>query len=367
MNYTKAGMLIYLKQNIKDINILPVYIVESSDFFRCEQSVVSTILEFAKGQALVVRSSSLAEDTNDYSNAGKFESILNVEPSYVAIKDAIITVYTSYCTDKNEEILIQPMLKNIKKSGVVFTADMDTFVNYYIVNYQEGDDSAAVTSGSSNDLKTYIQYKKSELEVTDKDMRGLLRICAQIEDFLQNDKLDIEFAIDTDDIIYILQVRPLVKGMKEVYDAVDLSPALNRIYKKVKKLAKKHPFLLGETTCFGVMPDWNPAEILGVRPKKLAISLYKELITDSIWAHQRANYGYRDLTMHPLMISFCGVPYIDTRITFNSFVPAKLNEKIAEKLVNYYLDKLAEYPKYHDKIEFEIVFSCYYLGIPDKL
>lgn len=115
------------------------------------------------------------------------------------------------------------------------------------------------------------------------------------------------------------------------------------------------------------MPDWNPAEILGVRPKKLSISLYKELITDNIWAHQRYNYGYRDLTMHPLMISFCGVPYIDTRITFNSFVPGKLNTRIAEKLVNYYLDRLSQYPKYHDKIEFEIVYSCYYLGIHNKL
>jgi phosphohistidine swiveling domain-containing protein len=115
------------------------------------------------------------------------------------------------------------------------------------------------------------------------------------------------------------------------------------------------------------MPDWNPAEILGVRPKKLAISLYKELITDNIWAHQRYDYGYRDLTMHPLMISFCGIPYIDTRIMFNSFIPQDLNEKIAEKLVNYYLHKLKEYPKYHDKVEFEIVFSCYYLGLPGKL
>lgn len=71
--------------------------------------------------------------------------------------------------------------------------------------------------------------------------------------------------------------------------------------------------------------------------------------------------------MHPLMISFCGVPYIDTRITFNSFIPKNLNTKISEKLVNHYLSKLSRYPKYHDKIEFEIVYSCYYLGLHDKL
>lgn len=190
---------------------------------------------------------------------------------------------------------------------------------------------------------------------------------SSIRSFLQNEALDIEFAIDHAGKVFIFQVRPIAKAGKDIGEKVDLEPVLNRIYKKAMKLSVKHPFLLGHTTCFGVMPDWNPAEILGVRPKKLAISLYKELVTDSVWAHQRYDYGYRDLTMHPLMISFCGIPYIDTRITFNSFIPNSLNDKISEKLVNYYLDKLSRYPKYHDKIEFEIVYSCYFLGLRDKL
>lgn len=365
--YTKAAMLQYLKANIPNIHILPVLVVKSVDFYKDFQQTVDSVLKFAQDQLLIVRSSSTAEDTDLYSNAGKFESILNVRPEYEAVKDAIEKVYHSYDTDENEEILIQPMLCNIRKSGVVFTADMDTFADYYTVNYYEGDDSAAVTGGSSDALRTYVRYKHSEVPVCDEDMRNLLNDCVHIEQFLNDSALDIEFAIDQAGTVYILQVRPIARGQKSCEEKVDLSPALSRIYKKAQKLSARHPFLLGDTTCFGVMPDWNPAEILGVRPKKLSISLYKELITDNIWAHQRYDYGYRDLTMHPLMISFCGVPYIDTRITFNSFVPQRLNEKIAEKLVNYYLDKLSKYPAYHDKIEFEIVFSCYYLGIHDKL
>ena len=34
----------------------------------------------------------------------------------------------------------------------------------------------------------------------------------------------------------------------------------------------KHPFLLGDRTLYGVMPDWNPAEIIGLRPYPLALS-----------------------------------------------------------------------------------------------
>lgn len=367
MESTKAGILNYIKKNLSSVNILPVMIVRSKSFQEDERKTVEAVIRFAENNRLAIRSSSSREDTLEYSNAGKFESFLNVPPEYNAIKDAIEWVYQSYQTETNEEILIQPMLKDIKKSGVVFTSDIDTFADYYIVNYYEGDNSTAVTAGSSNALKTYVQYKYSEWPAKDRDMDNLITVCRKIENFLKNDALDIEFAIDNAGNVFIFQVRPIAKGCKDTYRKVDLKPVLNRIYKKAKKLSVQHPFLLGHTTCFGVMPDWNPAEILGVRPKKLAISLYKELITDNVWAHQRCDYGYRDLTMHPLMISFCGVPYIDTRITFNSFIPKNLNNKISEKLVDYYLNKLSRYPKYHDKIEFEIVYSCYYLGLHEKL
>lgn len=363
---TKAQMLTYLKENISGLNILPILIVQSEEFFKNENEIVNKVIKFAKGQALIVRSSSKDEDTNNYSNAGKFESVLNVEPEYETVKKAVFHVLNSYDTTENEEILVQPMLQRVKCSGVIFTADRESMKNYYIVNCYEGNSTDAVTAGNKKKLKTFIHYKKSPVSVQDALMKKLIDGCKVIEIFLQNEALDIEFAFDEKNTLYILQVRPIVAGESGAR-YVDISYALGRIYKKVKKLSAPHPFLLGERTCFGVMPDWNPAEILGVRPKKLSISLYKELITDSIWAHQRCNYGYRDLTMHPLMISFCGVPYIDTRITFNSFVPQRLNERIARKLVNYYLDRLSTYPKYHDKIEFEIVFSCYYLGLHDKL
>ncbi|MEY8521437.1 PEP/pyruvate-binding domain-containing protein [Lachnospiraceae bacterium 38-10] len=367
MGYTKAQMLLFLKRSLPEINILPVLVVKSEDFFADTDNTVKLVLDFSAGNPLAIRSSSRTEDLAEYSNAGKFKSILNVNPNYDRVKEAIEEVYISYGTKESEEILIQPMLQEINKSGVVFTADIDTYADYYIVNYYEGKDSSAVTSGTSNFLKTYIHYKFSNVKVKDKDIDYLIKICHQIETFLNNTALDIEFAIDKKSRIYIFQVRPIATGNKKPYDKMNLIFPLNRIYKKVKKLSTPHPFLLGQTTCFGVMPDWNPAEILGIRPKKLSISLYKELITDNIWAHQRFDYGYRDLTMHPLMISFCGIPYIDTRVTFNSFIPQKLNVKIAEKLVDFYLKKLSQYPKYHDKIEFEIVFSCYYLGLHEKL
>lgn len=366
-NLTKAQMLSILKKNIDGINILPMYILHSKDYFENKDIELNKIISQFGVLNLIIRSSSKQEDTVIASNAGRYDSILNVATTTTDLMSAIEKVYSSYGNNQNEEILIQPMMQGIIKSGVVFTADIYTYSSYYTINYYEGNDSEAVTSGKTNALKTFISYKESPVCLNDKDMENLILTCKEIEFFLQEEALDIEFAINLLHEVYILQVRPIVKVNKEQNVVYSLKSPLNKIYKKVQKLNKPHPFLLGDKTCFGVMPDWNPAEILGIRPKRLAITLYKELITDNVWAHQRKNYGYRDLTMHPLMVSFCGIPYIDTRITFNSFVPANLSAEITEKLVNYYIKQLAEYPVYHDKIEFEIVFSCYYLNLPQKL
>ena len=56
---------------------------------------------------------------------------------------------------------------------------------------------------------------------------------------------------------------------------------------------------------------------------------------------------------------FCGQPYVDVRASFNSFIPADIPEQLAGRLVDFYLRSLAKNPKAHDKVEFEIVPTCY--------
>jgi hypothetical protein len=150
-------------------------------------------------------------------------------------------------------------------------------------------------------------------------------------------------------------------------DATAHRAAVEQIHAKVSAMMRPHPYLHGRRSVFGVMPDWNPAEIIGVRPRPLALSLYKDLVTDSIWAYQRDNYGYRNLRSFPLLVSFAGLPYIDVRVSFNSFIPADVDSGLAERLTNYYMDRLVDAPSNHDKVEFEIIFSCYTLDLPARL
>ena len=113
------------------------------------------------------------------------------------------------------------------------------------------------------------------------------------------------------------------------------------------------------------MADWNPAEMIGNKPSKLAISIYSELITNSIWSQQRYNYGYKNVAPNRLMIDMAGTPYIDLKIDLNSFIPATLNKSISNKIIYQSINTLKK-PALHDKIEFKVIDTCYNFSLEKK-
>jgi len=364
---SKAKTLEDLQPIVKYSKVLDVFRFFATDYLE-KKEVILKQLKDKFDTNLIIRSSSSNEDNLQASNAGGFDSVLDVNINLIEdIDNAINQVILSYGDGLNskDEVFIQPMLTNVNMSGVIFTADMDTLSSYYIVNYDESGSTCSVTSGESNNLKTFISLKENKM-VENKKLKELIKATKECEEIFNNKFLDIEFAFSGDEL-YILQVRAIVIQNKEDLSSIDLSKSLNKLERKIEKLNAPHPNLLGDRTIFGVMPDWNPAEIIGIRPKRLALSLYKELITDETWAYQRDNYGYRNLRSHPLLVSFLGVPFIDVRISFNSFMPKTFDDKIATKLVNHYLDELSKNINHHDKVEFEIIYSCYYFGLENRL
>ena len=243
---TKAQTLLLLQQNSIELNILPCEVIKWCEYQNDKKTVLSRIVSFANNDELIIRSSSKSEDTDEVSNAGKYISVLHVQPGLEDIKKAIESVFDSYDhLEDDEEVLIQPMLKHVLKSGVAFTSDIDTMAEYYIINYDKGKDTAAVTGGSQSNTSTFIHYKNAPFEPEDSDMCAVINMCRKLEAFFDNSALDIEFAIDDVHKVWLFQVRPIVrKNVKKV----NLDACLKRIYKKVKKLAAPRPFLLGDTT-----------------------------------------------------------------------------------------------------------------------
>lgn len=363
---TKAQTLLFLKNKVTKSKVLSSLILKANE--NIEDMIFKIKNQFE--DKVIVRSSAFNEDSNNSSNAGHYKSVLNVNATNEKdVKNALITVLSSYeenAFNKNE-ILVQPMLFNVISSGVVFSCDIDTLSPYYIVNYDKSSDTCSVTDGRGKELQTYIEYKYvSNLKRQNPFLDKLIIAVQEIEQILENACLDIEFGYDGKDI-YIFQARPIIRNNKLDLSDINLEKALFKLHKKITKLNSPHPNLLGNRTMFGIMPDWNPAEIIGKKPKPLSLSLYKELVTDSIWAYQRDNYGYRNLQSHPLLVSLLGVAYIDVRVSLNSFIPKNLDKNIAEKLVNYYLDTLQANPSNHDKIEFNIILSCLDFSTAEKL
>ena len=314
---------------------------------------------------MIVRSSAICEDGFDSSNAGAYISVLDIDVTVKeAIHSSVTSVIGSYVdTDPANQVLVQPMIENVYSSGVIFTRTLSESAPYYVINYDDSSqETDTITSGSSNDNKTLVISRNNTADLEHSvppAMRGLIPALQEIESLLDFNALDIEFAIKTDGEVNILQVRPLTSNKYQIYSDNIIFAAIDSCKEKFKSLQNNTPFVVGKSTIFGVMPDWNPAEIIGTKPYSLSFDLYRYLITDEVWATQRAEYGYRDVRPHPLLVSFSGHPYVDIRASFNSFIPATLNNDLAGRLVDYYLLRLRENPHYHDKVEFEVVPTCY--------
>ncbi len=354
---TKAQNLSNIK--LKNAKIPYLFFFRVKDYKKNKKKYASIINKKFKSK-IAIRSSSHSEDNLKKSFAGYFESFLNINPNnHLEIISAIDKVVLSLKRNSSnkDEILIQEMVKKPKISGVAMSADKDSGAPYYSINYSISKDTSAVTAGKKGS-KTFIYYKFSPQKVNILFLKKIILLLKELELKFNYPFIDIEFIIDEKGKINLVQVRPLVVKENKIIPE-SISKSLNKLVKKIKKLQNKHHDLLGRTTAFGVMPDWNPAEIIGYKPKPLAMSLYQELITDHVWSQQRKNYGFRDVGSNHLMANFFGTPYIDIRVDFNSWVPNSLNKKLSNKLVDFYIQKFKKNKNFHDKVEFEILFTCY--------
>lgn len=363
---SKAQTLHNLCNCITKAFVLDQYSFTVNQWRKNPKEILSNIIQIVGEKEVIVRSSALNEDMEEKSNAGHFLSVPDV-----AIEDipfAIEQVIASYDNfEEQNEILIQPMLKDVKLFGVVFTQDISTGADYIIVNYDESGSTMNLTGGKKDENYISYYYFKNSPIVPPSFLNPVIEMAKELENIYGISALDIEFAIDLSDKLYILQVRPLIEQCKCQLSSKSQCEILDRIYRKIKYEQNTKAYLYGKKTVYSVMSDWNPAEIIGVRPDPLALSLYKELICDEIWACQRDNYGYKNLRSFPLLVNFGGLPYIDVRVCFNSFIPKNLSDNLSERLVEYYIERLIKNPHLHDKIEFDIGFFSYSFDMDEKI
>ena len=359
---SKTNVLKFLQPKLKKSKIEHIFDFTVSEWNDDKKIILSKINQHFKKGKIIIRSSAIGEDSIEKSNAGIYESILNIKVNDKKnIVKAIASVIKSYNEngnyDGNNQILIQNQTKNIKSSGVIFTKTPDLAAPYFIINYEEGSATDGVTKGIVNN--SVKLFRKTPTSKIPNKWKKLILSIKEIESVINSDFLDIEFGITKSNQIIIFQVRPItsLKENQMMHSSTKISKMIQKTEKKILDINKKKTF--GNYAIFSDMSDWNPAEIIGDNPNLLDYSLYDYLIMNKIWHEGRNKIGYHDMGNTPLMVRFGTKPYVDVRASFNSLLPKMIPSKLKKKLMKYYLEKLKKYPFLHDKIEFEILFTCY--------
>ncbi len=364
---TKAETIEYVKKNNFNVPDLKYFTV--SRWEKNREEVLDELMEFFnKLDKLAVRSSAIAEDSKTSSLAGQFKSLLNISLKRQDLVASIDEEINSYDYNPKNQVLTQVMINDSFMSGVLMSKSLDDGSPYYVINYDDKTGRTdSVTSGDSINKTVYIYNGVKDEDFDSPYLKKLIETTKKLEDNLFKMPLDIEFVIDSKGIVNILQVRPIttVSNWNSQINS-KVSSKIKFLRKYVDSLMKKRIDIYGEKTLLGIMSDWNPAEMIGTAPKRLSSSLYRYLITKNIWAKSRAQMGYKNVSSTELMVSLFGRTYIDIRASLNSFLPKQISSIISEKIINAYIKRLEENPHLHDKIEFDIAFTCYEKDLAKK-
>ena len=286
-------MLERISGQLTRFNVPPLLYFSVREYEKDQDDTISRTQAFFAGQSatVAVRSSSLAEDTADSSNAGKFESILNVEVGCrMHLVDAFERVIGALKQvewhSADDQVIVQSMINNPTMSGVLFTHELSSGAPYYVINYDDvSGRTDTVTSGDGEhaNKSLYVLRHKTDL-IRSSRITKLLEAVAELEIVVDSQFLDIEFAIDEAETAYLFQVRPITAGKKWERDELDhLDRWLDETYATLQERLQQEATEGSGPTLLGQMPDWNPAEILGQAPTRLSESIYRRLITDDIW------------------------------------------------------------------------------------
>ena len=366
---SKSNILKFLQSRLKYSKIERILDFTVDDWNKNKNQILQQVKSTFYKKKVIIRSSAIGEDSDYSSEAGSYESILNINSSSrTQLISAINKVIKSYAHKKNfnlkNQILIQTQAVDIVTSGVIFSRTPDNGAPYYVINFEDGISTIGVTHGSvGNTIKI---ARHLGIKTIGEKWKSLLQSVKEIETVVQSNSLDIEFGITKNSTIVIFQVRPITSILKSVST---LDKKIIKLINKNKNqfLSLKNQKTISNNLIFSDMTDWNPAEIIGNNPKPLDYSLYDFLIMSDAWYKGRELLGYKKFFPHPLMKKFGNKPYVDNRYSFYSLIPEKFNRKLSKKLLTFYLEKLQSNPQLHDKVEFEILFTCYDFTLNDRL
>lgn len=358
---TKANTLQYLYEKLRYSEVLELLVFSVEDFLYSAFSIIKTIKTQFKGACIIVRSSAKEEDNPDGSLAGHFKSVLNINSSDdEQIYNGIKIVISSYKKEAlrnsdylKQQIFIQKQILpyEIDLSGVAFSYDPHSQAPYYFVSYDNHGSTSAVTSGEySRAIYLHRDYNNHSTPWNE-----LVKALHEIEELLNSKQLDIEFAILKNGKIIIFQVRRLVIK-SQCIPIIEYDSLIQNAFRSIED----------NTDIYSDMSFWNPAEMIGCSPHPLDYSIYNCLLLSKAWNQGLVRMGYTQCE-NGLMIRVGNHPYISLRRTIRSLLPANTPKHVCDILEKFYFSKIKSCPEIHDKVEFELIYNCYYAGVEEEI
>lgn len=172
---------------------------------------------------LVARSSSVAEDTPDSSMAGQFESVIDIDgldEFESAVKEVLASRSRTHTEDEPIAVLVQPFL-DPASGGVLFGLDPVTGrTDRRVIAAVEGP-PVDLVSGEVDGARYLVDGRGGVLEherndgadLTAADIERLVALAAEVAVVFDGPQ-DIEWAIDRDGALWLLQSRPVTTTAK---------------------------------------------------------------------------------------------------------------------------------------------------------
>jgi len=156
---TKAEALACAAALLPSGTVPPFVYWTVADWRSERRAVVAACLARLGGVRLAVRSATRDEDAADGGLAGHFRSELDVTPTPDALARAVDRVVAAYPDDgRIHHVLVQEMVTDARRSGVVATRDPATGAPYDVVELAEGPATDLVTSGRAATTRVAVLH-----------------------------------------------------------------------------------------------------------------------------------------------------------------------------------------------------------------
>ncbi|MET0229921.1 MAG: PEP-utilizing enzyme [Rhodanobacteraceae bacterium] len=345
----KAATLEWLATRARASRVPSGVVLTSARWRTHRERSLRSIGDALDGPSLIVRSDRADEDQARDSAAGRYRSILDVphdDPARIA--DAINAVFASYGTlDASDRVLIETQIAPVSIAVVASTHGLPDGAPYYALSLSRGMRSDAVTRGDSDVETWYIARDRARAVALPERIRACLDALLELEQLADATPCEAEIVAAESGLPWTVQLRRLAIPTREAHEVF----ALRRRTEARLSARRECPLL-------GMMPDWNPAELLGEHPRPLARDLFDRLIARRAWRVGRATLGYSARSRARLLHTYGGRPYVDVAASFCSLLPATLDDALGGRLVDAWIARLEALPALHDKVEFDVAITA---------